>query len=148
MSIGGQQVSISYTKSMLAWRRVAEDRKKREKREESGLGERPDGDDDPFPRRSSPTSNWSSDPRSQRRKEVVSKITLQCVPPCISRNFLLRATSSFDDCNRSNVSYMIEMKILELIFGIVKVSHFIFPSRGSLVSYLSLSLPLLINYCL
>lgn len=147
MSIGGQQVSISYTKSMLTWRRVAEDRKKREKREESGLGERPDGDDDPFPRRSSPTSNWSSDPRSQRRKEVVSKITLQRVPPCISRNFLLRATSSFGDCNRSNASYTIEMKNSRIDFRNRKsfALHF---SLEDLSSLTCLSLSLLINYCL
>jgi len=38
--------------------------KDRKKEEEPGPKGRP-GDDDPFPRRSSPTSNWSSDPHSE-----------------------------------------------------------------------------------
>jgi len=39
-----------------------EDRKKEEAGEPGPEGK--PGDDDPFPRRSSPTSNWSSDPCS------------------------------------------------------------------------------------
>lgn len=53
---------ISYTKlTCAAKKRGGEEKKKYES--EAGPGGRPGGDD-PFPRRSSPTSNWSSDPWS------------------------------------------------------------------------------------
>lgn len=53
-------------------------RMRREKK--SGQDCQEDPGNDPFPRRSSPTSNWSSDPLPPRlppRQEVVAKITLQ-----------------------------------------------------------------------
>lgn len=51
---------------------------------------------DRFPRRSSPTSDWSSDTWSLRRKEVVAEITLQPTTiPQLHQHFLSTFWSSF-----------------------------------------------------